>query len=237
MAEQHSKALLPCIETTTGPSVQLSIIWLHGLGADGHDFAGIVPELVLPDGPDIRFIFPHAPVQPVTLNGGMAMRSWYDLYGLDIDTPEDEAGIKQAAESIRQLIEREQQRGIAANHIVLAGFSQGGALALYTALTHPQPLAGVLALSTYLPLAQQLREQRQHLQQYPSIFQAHGNRDAIVGLVLGETARDTLQQLGNGVDWHVYPMEHAVSLDELQDISQWLHALILDLDQGMSVSI
>jgi len=233
MAEQQSQALLQCIETTTGPSVQASIIWLHGLGADGHDFAGIVPEMVLPDWPDIRYIFPHAPMQPVTLNGGMVMRSWYDLYGLDIGSREDVAGIKLAAESIRQLIDREQQRGIAANHIVLAGFSQGGALALYTALTHPQPLAGVVALSTYLPLAQQLLEQHPHLQQYPHIFQAHGDRDPVVDMALGVTARDTLQKLGNTVDWRVYPMEHSVSLDELQELSQWLNNHTFDLDQGI----
>ncbi len=229
MAEKQSQVQLQCIETETGPAVQLSIIWLHGLGADGHDFAGIVPEMVLPGWPDIRFIFPHAPMQPVTLNGGMVMRSWYDLYGLDIDTPEDEAGITQAAGSIRLLIEREQQRGIAADHIVLAGFSQGGALALYTALTNPQPLAAVLALSTYLPLAQQLREQRQLLQDNIAIFQAHGDMDAVLGLVMGEMARDLLQELGNTVDWHIYPMEHAVCLDELQDIGRWLNALIIDL--------
>lgn len=221
MAKQPGQALLQSIEMTTAASVQYSIIWLHGLGADGHDFADIVPQLILCNGPGIRFIFPHAPVRPVTLNAGMAMRSWYDLYGLELDTPEDEAGIKQAAESIRQLIEQEQQRGIPAQHIVLAGFSQGGALALYTALTHHQPLAGVLALSTYLPLAQQLLENHQGLQQL-NIFQAHGDSDAVVGRELGEVARDLLQQLGNRVDWHVYPMEHAVCIDELQDVDQWL---------------
>jgi len=233
MTEQQSKPLLQCIETTTGPSVKFTIIWLHGLGADGHDFAGIVPEMVLADRSDIRFIFPHAPMQPVTLNGGMVMRSWYDIYGLEISSAEDEVGVKQGAESIRKLIEREQQRGIASDHIVLAGFSQGGALALYTALTHPQPLAGIVALSTYLPLTRQLTEQAGHLQQYPSIFQAHGDKDPVVDMALGEAACTTLKQLGNGVDWHVYPMEHSVSQDELQNISQWLDKLILDLDQGI----
>ncbi|HED17054.1 MAG TPA: carboxylesterase [Gammaproteobacteria bacterium] len=230
---EPQQALLQCIETTTGPSVLYSIIWLHGLGADGHDFAGIVPEVVLADRPDIRFIFPHAPKQPVTLNGGMVMRSWYDLYGLEIDTPEDEVGIKQAADSIRQLIEREQQRGVAANHIILAGFSQGGALALYTALTHPQPLAAILALSTYLPLARQLNKQHEGLQTYSSIFQAHGDRDAVVSMSLGEAAREAIQQLGNRVDWRSYPMEHSVSMEELQDISQWLENVFFDLDQGI----
>jgi len=230
--EKQSKPLLQCIEIPTGPPVQFSIIWLHGLGADGHDFAGIVPELVRSDWPGIRFIFPHAPVMPVTLNAGMVMPSWYDLYGLDIGSDEDEAGVKQAAQSIRQLIEREQQRGIAANRIVLAGFSQGGALALYTALTHPQPLAAIVALSTYLPLAQQLSGPGQHLQQYSAIFQAHGDRDPVVGRPLAESARDSLQQLGNTVDWRIYPMEHNVSINELQDISQWLNNHIFDLDQG-----
>ncbi len=225
MAEQQDDTLLQCIETSTGPSVHYSIIWLHGLGADGYDFADIVPEMVRVNGTAIRYIFPHAPVQPVTINGGMAMRSWYDIYGLDLDSPEDEQGIPQAAESIRQLITREQQRGIEPENIILAGFSQGGALALYTALTHDTSLAGVLALSTYLPLANNLQARQSELQRL-KIFQAHGDCDPVVHMNLGEEARDKLQQLGNQIDWHTYPMEHAVCLDELQDIDQWLSRLL-----------
>ena len=213
---------LPAVEHETAANPRWSVIWLHGLGADGHDFAPIVPELVAPGWPALRFVFPHAPVRPVTVNGGMAMRAWYDIKGLDIASQEDEAGIRASIAAVRALIAREQARGVAPGQIVLAGFSQGGAIALAGGLRLDEPLAGIIALSTYLPLAGSLAAERSAANAAVPIFQAHGQADPVVPLALGSASRDALLALGYRVDWHVYPMGHAVCPQEIADLRAWL---------------
>jgi phospholipase/carboxylesterase len=199
-----------------------SVILLHGLGADGHDFESIVSQLRLPDSLATRFVFPHAPVRPVTLNGGHRMRAWFDLYGLDRGSREDDAGIRESAETAHRLIRREVERGIAADRIVLAGFSQGGAVALFAGLRHPERLAGILALSTYLPLAATLRAEAHPTNAAVSIFMAHGTVDPVVALGLGEQSKDALLAQGLPVEWHTYRMPHSVSAEEIADIREWL---------------
>jgi len=203
------------------------VIWLHGLGANGHDFEPIIPELNLPTEHNIRFIFPHAPELPVTINAGMMMPAWYDIYSDSFTNHEDEEGIQQSAAAITQLIEHEKQRGIAANKIVLAGFSQGGAIALHTALRHPESLAGVMSLSSYLPLAQQFDNERHKANQHIPIMMCHGSHDPVVAFSLGEDSRYILEQAGYKVSWHTYPMQHSVCPDEITDISQWLQKIWL----------
>jgi phospholipase/carboxylesterase len=215
--------LLDVIELTTGEAPDLAVIWLHGLGADGHDFEPIVPELRL--GLAVRFLFPHAPVRPVTINGGMAMRAWYDILGFDRHAPEDAAGIRASAAAVTELLDREVERGIASDRIVLAGFSQGGAIALHTALREPRRLAGVLALSTYLPLTATLAAERSAANSGVPIFMAHGTADAVLPLSLGETSRRALEALGYEVDWHTYPMAHSVCMEEIGAIAAWLASL------------
>lgn len=215
--------MLESIEITTGQAPELAVIWLHGLGADGHDFEPIVPELGLKF--PVRFVFPHAPVRPVTINGGMPMRAWYDILGFDRGAREDDAGIRASAAAVTELIDRELARGIATKRIVLAGFSQGGAIALHTAFREPRPLAGVLALSTYLPLAATLAAERHAANAHIPIFMAHGTADPILPLALAESSRRTLESLGYAVDWHVYPMAHQVCLEEVSAIGAWLAAL------------
>jgi phospholipase/carboxylesterase len=200
-----------------------SIIWLHGLGADGHDFEPIVPALGLPD--TVRFVFPHAPVRPVTVNGGIPMRAWYDISGFGETRVEDEAGIRDSAEHLQRLIEREATYGIDADRVVLAGFSQGGAVALHTGLRHRTPLAGILALSTYLPLAAALESEHSTAAKNCPIFMAHGRLDQVVPLAVGERSRDHLRQLGQAVEWHEYPVEHTVSMPEIRDIAAWLRRI------------
>lgn len=197
-----------------------SVIWLHGLGADGHDFEPIVPELSLPAELKLRFVFPHAPVRPVTINGGASMRAWYDIFSLDRDGPLDEAGIAASTQFLVRLIEREHERGSAYRRIVLAGFSQGGAIAANTAMNFEPPLAGLMALSTYLPLreAPARTQQRKDL----PLFMAHGSLDSVLPLALGQSARDTLSAAGFDVAWHEYPMAHSVCADEIDDIRGWL---------------
>lgn len=203
------------IETANG-----AVIWLHGLGADGHDFEAIVPELQLPVECKLRFVFPHAPVRPVTINGGVAMRAWFDIVSLDRNGPVDAAGIKDSARLLQGLIDREQQRGIEHDRIVVAGFSQGGAIAAYTAIACPQRLAGLMALSTYLPLADTLDAAAQP-QELP-IFMAHGTFDPVLPLALGQAGSAALRNAGYTVDWHEYPMAHAVCAEEIADIRRWL---------------
>jgi len=217
-------SLLPAVEHETAPHPTHSIVWLHGLGADGHDFAPIVPELVAPDWPALRFVFPHAPVRPVTVNGGMAMRAWYDIKGLAIADRQDEEGIRTAVAAIEALIAREHERGVPSGRIVLAGFSQGGAIALAAGLRHAEPLAGLVALSTYLPLAHALAAERSAANAAVPIFQAHGTADPVVPLALGSAARAALAALGYAVDWHTYPMAHAVCPQEIADLRAWLGA-------------
>lgn len=203
-----------------------SVIWLHGLGADGHDFESIVPELGLPDDRRLRFVFPHAPMRPVTINGGMTMRAWYDIISLDKDGPQDETGIRDSAEQLRLLMEREHQRGIPYSRIVLAGFSQGGAIALHAALRCEHDIAGLMALSTWLPLSATLEDEVFANPQAQSrklpIFLAHGTFDPMLPVNLGHASRDTLTEAGYVIEWHEYPMAHSLCADEIADIRSWL---------------
>jgi phospholipase/carboxylesterase len=215
--------MLDAIEITTGDAPTLAVLWLHGLGADGHDFEPIVPELRLRF--SVRFVFPHAPLRRVTINGGMAMRAWYDILGFDRHAREDAAGIRASAAAVTELIDREVERGIPAERIVLAGFSQGGAVALHTALREPRPLAGVMALSTYLPLAPLLAAERSAANAGIPIFMAHGTSDQVLPLSLAESSRRALVALGYAVDWHSYSMQHSVCSDEIGAIAAWLTAL------------
>lgn len=217
-----SEPLLPAIEMTTREPVQASVIWLHGLGADGNDFVGVVPELALPATLAVRFIFPHAPTRAVTINGGYVMRAWYDITALDLSQGEDAPGIHDSARAVAALIAREQARGIPAARIVLGGFSQGGAIALQAGLRFPERLAGVLALSTYLPLATTLASEAHSANAQLPIFIGHGRDDTVVPLALAQRTRATLTALGYAVDWHEYPMAHSVCLPELRAIGSWL---------------
>lgn len=198
------------------------VIWLHGLGADGHDFEPVVPELGLGDTHDIRFVFPHAPARAVTVNGGMRMPAWYDIAGTDLAARQDRAGIEASASQIEALIERERNAGVAAERIVLAGFSQGGAIALHTGLRHARRLAGLIALSTYLPVAEGLADEAHAANRDIPIFMAHGRDDPIVPLALAQASRKHLEATGYRVDWHEYPMAHQLCLPEIATIGRWL---------------
>lgn len=220
--------ILSHIAIESGKNPQYSIIWLHGLGADGQDFVPIVDDLKLPVA--VRYIFPHAPRRPVTINGGFVMRAWYDIATDDIGAEQDEAGIHASKSDVEALIEQETARGIKAQHIFLAGFSQGGAIALHTALRQRVPLAGVLALSTYLPLAQTAQTESTTSSRQTPIFMAHGNRDPVVPCTLGLASREGLKSLGYTVAWHEYAMQHSVINQELRDIEAWLTARIKQLE-------
>ncbi len=212
--------LLAAIEIETGKSPTASIIWLHGLGADGNDFAPIVPELRLPQAA-IRFVFPHAPVQPVTINGGMRMRAWYDITDGAIRR-EDERGVRASQALIEALIGREKERGTKAERLVLAGFSQGGAIALQTGLRNPERIAGIMALSTYVPVGEKLAAEASTANRDVPIFMAHGSYDPIIPLVRAEQSRKLLESLGYPVEWREYGMPHSVCPEELADIGAWL---------------
>jgi len=201
-----------------------SVIWLHGLGADGHDFVPIVPELKLPAAPAVRFIFPHAPVRPVTLNNGMRMRAWYDIKSLTAEGRADEAGIRESAARLGEYVAAERAAGIAAARIVVAGFSQGGAVALHAGLRHPEPLGGILALSTYLPLATTLPAERSDANRVTPILMCHGLYDPVLPHAFGVAGREALRALGYAVEWKEYPMQHQVCLPEIQDVSRWLQS-------------
>ena len=213
---------LETIEIETAPRPDAAVIWLHGLGADGHDFEPIVPELVHPGERAWRFIFPHAPQRPVTINGGMRTRAWYDIRGFDRKAVQDEDGFRATDTAIRALIALEVAKGIPASRIVLAGFSQGGAVSLYTAPRYPERLAGVMALSTYLPLADMLDRERSTANAGLSLFMAHGHADATLPIALGFESRDVLIAHGYAVEWHQYPMAHAVCAAEIADIRAYL---------------
>jgi len=215
-------ALLPHIQLDTAPNPRAAVIWLHGLGADGNDFAALVPELDLSGCPAIRFIFPHAPSMPVTINGGYVMPAWYDIRGADLTSRQDEAGIRASEQAVAALIEREIVRGIPAKNIVLAGFSQGCAMALHTGLRFPQALAGIMALSGYLPLAEHFAAERAAANAHTPIFMAHGTQDPVVDPARGAASRDLLAQLGYPVEWHSYPMPHSVHPHEVADIAVFL---------------
>ena len=204
----------------SGKKPQHSIIWLHGLGADGQDFVPIVDELNLPVA--VRFIFPHAPMRPVTINGGYVMRAWYDIAGSSIDELQDEEGIRASQAAIEALVAQEVARGIAPDHIFLAGFSQGGSIALHTALRQTVPLAGVLALSAYLPMSDSVNSEALPATRITPIFMAHGRGDPVVPFELGIASRETLIRLGYAVEWHEYSMQHSVCEQELRDIEIWL---------------
>ncbi len=221
MAEQ-----LQTIEIETRPKPSHSVIWLHGLGADGNDFVPIVQELSLPP-LGIRFVFPHAPMRPVTINGGFVMRAWYDIAYQDLALKEDETGLRQSQKSIEELIAREESRGVPANRIVIAGFSQGGVISLQTGLRQPKRLGGIMSLSAYLPLAAKVTNERNAANNDVPIFLGHGIADNIVPLPLGVASRDQLIKLGYGVDWHQYPMMHSVCAEELENISAWLTRVLL----------
>ena len=213
------------IETGQGEP-QGSVIWLHGLGADGHDFEPIVPELRLPGELRLRFVFPHAPVRPVTINGGMSMRAWYDILTLDRDGPTDDAGVRDSGAILEALIQREQDRGIAANKIVVAGFSQGGAIAMHAALRSKQKLAGLMALSTYLPISKAFQDEVVDSADSGHtdlpVFMAHGSLDPMLPMALGRDSADLLIANGFNVEWHDYQMAHAVCTEEIDDIRAWL---------------
>ncbi|NNL54167.1 MAG: alpha/beta hydrolase fold domain-containing protein [Woeseia sp.] len=219
-------ALLETVESTAEEDVEGSVIWLHGLGADGHDFEPIVPELRLEGELKLRFIFPHAPLRKVTINGGMEMRAWYDILSLERDGPQDEAGIRDSGAQLEALIAREQQRGVALNKIVLAGFSQGGAIAMHTALRQKERLAGLMALSTWLPLHDAFDREVTDAPDSQSrdlpVFVAHGTFDPMLPLALGEDARDSLKGAGFAPEWHSYPMAHSVCAEEIAAIREWL---------------
>jgi phospholipase/carboxylesterase len=214
--------MLETIEVETAAKPNAAVIWLHGLGADGHDFEPIVPEIVQRRERAWRFVFPNAPVRPVTINGGMRMRAWYDIKGLDRHAAEDVAGFREADAHIRQLIAREGERGIAANRIVLAGFSQGGAVSLYTAPRLSEKLAGVMALSCYLPVGSAFGAERAPANDTTPIFMAHGQGDATLPMAMGVRSRDFLEAQGYAVEWHDYPMAHAVCAAEIADIREFL---------------
>ncbi|MCM2288852.1 MAG: carboxylesterase [Sulfuritalea sp.] len=217
--------LLATLELQTGADPRFSVIWMHGLGADGSDFEPIVPELGLDSAPDVRFVFPNAPAIPVTCNGGYVMPAWYDIITLDSTTRTvDEAGIVRSRNAIRRLIERENRRGVPCARIFLAGFSQGGAIAYTTALTHAERLAGVIALSTYIPTPALLEAEATAANVGLEIFAAHGTEDDVVAPELGTRARDLLLRLGCPVAWHEYPMPHSVCIEEVIDIGRWLRA-------------
>ena len=217
MADQ----LLPAVIIEPKQSASASVIWLHGLGADGHDFEPIVPELGLGDTP-IRFIFPHAPERPVTVNMGYVMRAWYDITSSDLSRGQDEAGTRESEGLLQNWIAHELAQGIPAERIILAGFSQGGAIVLHTGLRYPQRLGGIMALSTYLPLADTVADEKHTANADVPVFMAHGSDDPIIPLSFAEQSRDQLMALGHEVEWHQYPMPHSVCWDEIQAIAGWL---------------
>lgn len=213
---------LTAVEIETGPNPSHTIIWLHGLGADGNDFVPIIDALKITAKKPLRFVFPHAPERPVTLNGGYVMRAWYDLYGTDFGAVEDETGIHQSQAAIDTLIDNELQRGIPSTRIVLTGFSQGGAMALQTGLRQRHQLGGIMALSCYLPLASSLQDEATDENASIPIFMAHGAYDAVVPIALATESRIRLEQAHYTAEWHEYDIEHSVSAEEIDDIDAWL---------------
>jgi phospholipase/carboxylesterase len=213
---------LDCIETETGDNPRASLIVLHGLGADGNDFAPLASELDLADVGPVRFVLPNAPVRPVTINGGYRMRAWYDILGTETQGIQDEAGLRASLQLVEGLIEREKQRGIPAGRIVLAGFSQGCAMSLLTGLRHRERLAGIVGLSGYLPLAETTAAERSEANRATPVFLAHGQFDNVVVLQRGTQSRDALRALGYDVEWHEYPMAHSVCMEEVADLNTFL---------------
>jgi phospholipase/carboxylesterase len=221
-AEKTEMATLETIETETGPNPGATVIVLHGLGADGNDFVPIAQELELAAVGPVRFVFPHAPVIPVTINNGYRMRAWYDILGMDLVLREDEAGLRLSLGAVEELLAREKNRGIPAGRIVLAGFSQGAAMSLLTGLRHKERLAGIAGLSGYLPLAQSTATERSDANALTPIFMGHGQQDNVVDIERGKTSREVLRALGYEVQWHEYPMPHSVCMEEVADLNRWL---------------
>jgi phospholipase/carboxylesterase len=223
----YNSTVLETLELETGSRPTAAVIWLHGLGADGYDFEPIVAELDLPATPAVRFVFPHAPMRPITINDGAVMRGWYDVLSLEGARREDDAGVRESQASVEQLIAREATRGVPASRLVLAGFSQGGAIALQTGLRHPARLAGIMALSTYLPLASTLPTEASAANRDVPIFMAHGRDDSLIPIERAMMSRDVLRKAGYPVEWHEYAMEHAVSAEEIADIAAWLRTVLI----------
>lgn len=221
-----SNPALETIEIETGSNPSAAVIWLHGLGADGSDFVPIVRELDLAGCPDIRFVFPHAPTMPVTINNGYVMRAWYDIIGTDLGRREDEAGLRKSQALVEELIAAQKARGIPASRIVLAGFSQGCAMALQTGLRHQEKLAGLLCLSGYLPIHATVAAERNAANHDTPIFLAHGRTDPVVPVRLAEISREHLVALGHPVEWHEYMMPHSVCAEEVDDVSRWLQRVL-----------
>jgi len=211
-------ALLPCVELETGAHPDASVVWLHGLGADGNDFVPIVEEMKLPETLSIRFVFPHAPVRPVTINNGFPMRAWYDIYAADLANRADVLGVAQSQQQVEALIAREKARGVSAARIVVAGFSQGGAIALHTGVRHAERLGALVGLSTYLPMADRLATDAAAANRDVPIFMAHGTMDPVVRPEWGDASRRALQSAGYAVEWHTYPMPHSVVWEEIEAI-------------------
>lgn len=224
------RSLLPTVERVTGESPRCAIVWLHGLGADGHDFEPIVDEFDFDQLPALRFVFPHAPMRAVTINGGYVMRAWYDIVSVDFAPGREEAeGVRESARQIEALLDRENARGIPDARIVLAGFSQGGVIALHTGLRHPRRLAGILALSCYLPLTDTLSAEAAQANREVPIFMAHGRADAVIPYELGKRSAKLLKANDYRVQWHGYPAEHTVCREELRDIEDWLNKVLADV--------
>ena len=219
-------SLLDCIVLESSPNPTAAVIWLHGLGADGNDFAPVVRELDLSGCQAIRFIFPHAPTMPVTVNNGYVMRAWYDILGTDLVRREDEAGLRKSQLAIEQLIAHQIASGIPASRIILAGFSQGGAMTLQTGLRHPEQLAGLLCLSGYVPLNAKLAQERHLANQPTPIFLAHGESDPVIPIARAEQSRDLLLSLGYAVEWHNYPMQHSLCPQEIKAIGAWFRKVL-----------
>ena len=234
IASMNNNVILPAVEMSSALPVTASVIWMHGLGADGYDFVDIIPELQLPHTLGVRFIFPHAPQRPVTINGGYVMRAWYDLLSSDSSgisssdsSIEDDAGIRASEQAICALIQREIDKGIPASRIILAGFSQGGAIALHTGLRYPQRLAGILGLSTYLPLASSLRVERHPANAGVPVLMLHGYDDTVIAIEEAESSCEVLKDCGYTVEWRAYPMTHSLCSQEIYDIGVWLRRVLV----------
>ncbi len=226
-APEAPSAPLDTVEIETAPNPTHSVVWLHGLGADGHDFEPVVAAMNVAALPPTRFVFPHAPMRPVTINGGYMMRAWYDIVSADFSQRrEDPAGVRESAQLAEALLARENARGIADENIVLAGFSQGGAIALHAGLRHPRRLAGILALSSYVPLAETLAAERNQANATTPVFMAHGRGDTVIPYDFAKLSYGLLSQLGQPVSWHPYFAEHTVALEELRDIEVWLRKVL-----------
>lgn len=227
MSVSAPAALDPPVVIEPSKPATAAVVWLHGLGADGHDFEPVAAELGRGGLDDVRYVFPHAPMQPVTINGGMMMRAWYDVMGAELDRRADEEGVRRSAGIARALVDEQIAHGIASERVVLAGFSQGGAIALYAGLRFPFRIAGVLALSTYLPVPESLAAQAHDANRNVPILLAHGSQDPMIPLALSERSRASLEALGYVVEVHTYPMPHSVCAEEIRDVASWLHRVLV----------